>query len=165
MGLYVHEGAENGLVALRDVVTGAVRGTISPGGYHGRRGELWYARVLPPPIPGGAEHVVFTTPYIVLQPGLCDWQAYFRRTLPEAPQQVQLDAYERHMKYGPTRVYWNDFVFEAYVNHRTEVIYLAGLPDVPKAGRTRRCTAGAPGDEPSARRRQTNGRIGFRMAA
>jgi hypothetical protein len=35
------------------------------------------------------------------------------------------------MKYGPTRMYWNDFVFEAYVNHRTEVIYLAGLPHVP----------------------------------
>ncbi len=83
-----------------------------------------------PPIPGGVEHVVFTTPYIVLQPGLCDWQASFRRTLPEAPQQARLDAYARHMKYGPTRMYSNDFVFEAYVNHRTEVIYLAGLPDV-----------------------------------
>ena len=37
------------------------------------------------------------------------------------------------MKYGPTREYWNDFVFEAYVNHRTEAIYLAGLPDVPES--------------------------------
>jgi hypothetical protein len=133
MGLYVQEGAENGLVALRDVVTGAVCGAISPAGYRGRRGELWYARVLPPPIPGGVEHVVFTTPYVVLHPGLRGWQEYFRRTLPKAPQQVHLDAYERHMKYGPTRMYWNDFVFEGYVNHRTEVIYLAGLPDVPES--------------------------------
>jgi hypothetical protein len=91
------------------------------------------ARVLPPPISGGAEHVVFTTPYMVLQPGLRDWQAYFRRTLPEAPQQARLDAYARHMKHEPTRMYWNDFVFEAYVNHRTEVIYLAGLPDVSES--------------------------------
>jgi hypothetical protein len=45
MGLYVHEGAENGLGALRDVVTGAVCGAISPAGYRGKRGELWYARV------------------------------------------------------------------------------------------------------------------------
>jgi len=37
------------------------------------------------------------------------------------------------MKYGPTRTYWNDFVFEGYVNHRTEAIYLAGLPDVPES--------------------------------
>jgi len=133
MGLYVHEGAEGSLVALREIVSGAVCRAISPAGYRGRRGELWYARVLPPPIPGGVEHVIFTTPYIVLQPGLPDWQAYFRRTLPEAPQQVYLDAYQRHMKYGPTRMYWNDFVFEAYVNHRTEVVYLAGLPDVPES--------------------------------
>lgn len=30
-------------------------------------------------------------------------------------------------------MYWNDFVFEAYVNHRTEVIYLAGLPVVSES--------------------------------
>ena len=115
------------------VLTGAVCRAISPAGYRGRRGELWYVRVLPPPIPGGSEHVVFTTPYILLQPGLRDWQAYFCRTLPEAPQQARFDAHARHMKYGPTRMYWNDFVFEAYVNYRTEVIYLAGLPDVPES--------------------------------
>jgi hypothetical protein len=37
------------------------------------------------------------------------------------------------MKYGPTRTYWNDFVFEGYVNYRMEAIYLAGLPDVPES--------------------------------
>ncbi len=26
----------------------------------------------------------------------------------------------------------NDFVFEAYLDHRADVIYLAGLPDVPE---------------------------------
>ena len=29
--------------------------------------------------------------------------------------------------------YWNDFVFEAYVNHRKDVIYLTGLPVVPES--------------------------------
>ena len=28
---------------------------------------------------------------------------------------------------------WNDFVFEGYVNHRTEAIYFAGLLDVPES--------------------------------
>jgi hypothetical protein len=37
------------------------------------------------------------------------------------------------MKYGPTREYWNDFVFEAYVNHQADAIYLAGLPDIPES--------------------------------
>jgi hypothetical protein len=120
MGLYTCEGANDNLVVLREFVTDTVRRAVVPSGYRGRRGELWYARVFP-------------TPYIVLEPGPREWQAYFGRTVPEAPQQVCLDAYERHMKYGPTRTYWNDFVFEGYVNHRTEAIYLAGLPDVPQS--------------------------------
>ena len=133
MGLYVNEGAEGGLVVLRELVTDTVCRAIVPAGYRGRKGELWYVRVLPPPLSGGSEHVVFTTPYLLLKPGLPQWQSYFRRTLPDAPRQARLDTYERHMKYGPTRSYWNEFVFEAFVNHRTEVIFLAGLPDVPES--------------------------------
>jgi hypothetical protein len=133
MGLYVHEGAEGHLAHLRELVTGAVRRAIVPGGYRGQTGELWYARVLPPPLAGSSEHVVFTTPYLVHRPVLPAWQAYFRRTLPDAPAHARLAAYEHHMKYGPTRRYWNDFVFEGYVNHRQDAIYLAGLPDVPES--------------------------------
>jgi len=89
-------------------------------------------RILPPPIHGSPEHVAFTTPYIVLHPEPRDWLAYFDRTFAGNPQ-AKIEDYERHMKYGPTRMYWNDFVFEAYVNYRTEAIYLAGLPDVPES--------------------------------
>jgi hypothetical protein len=133
MGLYAHEGTQASLIVLRELATDAVCHAIVPSSHRGEKGELWYARVLPPPMPDGSEHVVFTTPYILLKSGLCEWQAYFRRSLPEAPQQARRDAYERHLKYGPTRAYWNDFVFEGYVNHRTEAIYLAGLPDIPES--------------------------------
>lgn len=128
MGVYIHKGRKGNLAVLEDLVTGATCTAIVPSGYGGKEGELWYVRVLPPPIQGGSEHVVFTTPYILLQPGPRDWHAYFGRAF---PQTARVDGYERHMKYGPTREYWNDFVFEAYVNHRTEAIYLAGLPDIP----------------------------------
>jgi hypothetical protein len=70
---------------------------VVPSGYRGQRGELWYARVLPPPVPGGSEHVVFTTPYVLLKPGIQEWQAYFRRTLPDGPKQVRIEANQRHM--------------------------------------------------------------------
>ncbi len=133
MGLYVHEGAAGDRIILRELATAAMCHAIVPSGYRGQRGELWYARVLPPPIPGGSEHVVFTTPYVLLEPGLPEWQAYLRRTLPDAPKQARIEANERHMKYGPTRTYWNDFVFEGYARHRTEAIYLAGLPNVPES--------------------------------
>jgi len=132
MGLYIQRGTEGGLVVLEDIVTGDICRAVSPAGYRGRKGELWYVRVLPPSIPGGSEHVAFTTPYIILQPEVRDWLAYFSRTFARN-QQARVEDYERHMKYGPTRAYWNDFVFEAYVNHRQEAIFLAGLPDVPES--------------------------------
>lgn len=37
------------------------------------------------------------------------------------------------MKYEPTRKYGNDYVFESYVNHRPDAIFLAGLPDSPES--------------------------------
>jgi hypothetical protein len=132
MGFYTHEGTEDSLVILKDVVTGSVSRAICPAGYRGKKGELWYVRMLPPPVGGHCEHVVFTTPYVVLRPGVRDWLGYFSRTFAQ-DQQERIADYERHMKYGPTRAYWNDFVFEAYVNHRTDVIYLAGLPDIPES--------------------------------
>lgn len=133
MGIYLHEGTNNGDVTLRELVTNTVCRAIVPAGYRGRKGELWYARVLPPPFPDGEEHVVFTTPYLLINPGQRDWQAYFRRTLPVPPHQELIKSYERHMKFGPTHDYWTEFVFEAYVNHRTEVIFLQGLPDIPES--------------------------------
>lgn len=133
MGIYLHEGNQGDTVMLRELVTDAVCQAIVPAGYLGRRGELWYVRVLPPPLPGGTEHVVFTTPYLLLNPEVREWQAYFRRTLPDAPLQDRIAHYEHHMKFGPARDYWTEFVFEAYVNHRTEVIFLEGLPDVPES--------------------------------
>ena len=37
------------------------------------------------------------------------------------------------MKFGPARDYWTEFVFEAYLNHRSNLISLAGLPDLPES--------------------------------
>ena len=130
MGLYIHGGRKGRLTVLEDIVTGATCRAIVPSGDCGKRGELWYVRVLPPPVPGGQEYVAFTTPYIMLHPNVTEWRDYFRRTLPDP---ASVDRYERHMKYGPTRQYWNDSVFEAYVNYRTEAIYLTGLPDIPES--------------------------------
>lgn len=47
MGLYAHEGAEGDRIILRELATAAVCHAIIPSGYRGKRGELWYARVLP----------------------------------------------------------------------------------------------------------------------
>jgi hypothetical protein len=133
MGVFKHEGVEKDKIVLRELVTDKLCKAISPAGYLGRKGELWYARVLPPPVPGMEEHVVFTTPYLLIEPGERHWLAYFNRTLPQISREEHIAAYERHMKFGPARDYWTEFVFEAYVNHRFDVIFLKGLPDVPES--------------------------------
>ena len=133
MGVFVHEGVDKDTIVLRELVTDRVCRAICPSGYRGQKGELWYIRVLPPPVPGLEEHVVFTTPYLLIKPSEHEWQAYFRRTLPNAPSVERIAKYEHHMKFGPARDYWSEFVFEAYVNHRSDVIFLAGLPDVAES--------------------------------
>jgi hypothetical protein len=37
---------------------------------------------------------------------------------------------ENLMKQGLSDNYWNETIFQAYVNHQPDVIYLKGLPDV-----------------------------------
>lgn len=130
MGFYIHRGREGDVSILEDLVTGAAHRAIVPAGYSGRYNEIWYVRLLPPPFAGGAEHVVFTTPYLILHPAFHKWIAYFRRVLPAT---ALVADYDLHMKYGPTRKYWNDYVFEAYVNHQPDAIFLAGLPDDPES--------------------------------
>lgn len=112
MAIYAHEGFDGDRVLLRELVTNRVCKAISPSGYLGRRGELWFVRVLPPPAPGLEEHVVFTTPYLLIHPDEREWLAYFQRTLPDAPTVDRIAAYEHHMKFGPARDYWAEFVFE-----------------------------------------------------
>ena len=77
--------------------------------------------------------MVFTTPYIFIATRLRDWHDYFSRVLPEAPPQARLAACEHHMKYGPSRSYWNEFVFEGYVNYTSEAVFITGLPDIAES--------------------------------
>jgi len=66
MRVYVHEGVHtDGTTKLRDLVSGSWVSCIVPSGWHGSRGELWLARVLPPPASHVEFSVVFTTPYVL----------------------------------------------------------------------------------------------------
>ena len=90
----------------------------------------WFTRVLPPMLPGHAQHVVFTSPYVLLAPDETAWNLYFERIAAKDPKRPRIEVLGRHFKGGPSRRYWPEFVFEGYVNHRPGAIYLKGLPDV-----------------------------------
>jgi hypothetical protein len=62
------------------------------------------------------------------------WVAqYFDRVAAKDPHRPRVEALERHLKWGTSRRYWPEFVFEGYVNHQPGAIFLKGLPDVPKS--------------------------------
>ncbi|MBI5479079.1 MAG: hypothetical protein HY906_09495 [Deltaproteobacteria bacterium] len=132
LGLFIHGGQDGDRSVLRDLGTGEEHRAVCPAGYPGTSGELWLARVVPPLVPG-SESVVMTTPYLIVGPDVAAWREYLDRTLSKTGLADRVCAYERLMKRGLDERYWAEYVFEAYVNHRPEVIFLRGLPDVPES--------------------------------
>lgn len=142
MGFYVHEGFSNQHVLLRELVTEKRIKVVVPSGYKGQPGEIWLVRVMPEPFEElhFGYSIAFTTPYIIgkvvdnsfYQVGdEREWQSFFNRTLGKTEGLDKITAYERFMKFGLTRHYWNEYIFEAFVNYSQEAILLTGFPDIP----------------------------------
>jgi hypothetical protein len=106
MGLYRVDGHTEGGVELMDLVSGRRCAAICESGYRGVPGELWFTRVLPPPIAGCSEHVVFTSPYILIAPDEAGWAQYLDRIAAGDPKRPRSAVLERHFKWGPSRRYW-----------------------------------------------------------
>jgi hypothetical protein len=145
MGIYEHGGVEGERVHLQELISKRRYTCLVPAGYLGRAGELWYARILPPPVAGSDDSLVFTTPYHLIAPGKKQWIAFLNRTMAKTglpisqPVSSETGPADSHpaleflMKYGLSRNYWNEFILLAYFNHRYDVILLTGLPDVPES--------------------------------
>ncbi len=142
MGLYLHEGTEGNNIILKELITNKKVNCISPSGYLGTPGEIWLARILSEPFSelNYGYSVVFTTPYIVGKVegayfkntgSLDDWVSFFDRTLGKTGESDRIKAYEKLMKYGLSRNYWNEYIFEGYANFTDHVVFLAGIPDLP----------------------------------
>lgn len=127
MRVYVHEGSRaDGTILLRDLVSGARVPCIVPSGWRGAQGELWLARVLPPPVGAAKVSLVFTTPYVLRGASEPDWVAYLERALGAAKGDANKTV--AVLKYG---LDWSEYIFAGYAGHVTEAIFLEGLPDVP----------------------------------
>ena len=141
MGFYVHEGVSGKFVNLREIITHKKIQAIVPSGYLGEAGEIWFARVMPEPFPqlNYGYSVVLITPYIIteVQNNFLvfgseeKWEAFFERSREKTKIEDKKRSYEFLMKYGVNRHYWNEYIIEAYVNNRNDMIRLAGFPDIP----------------------------------
>lgn len=141
MGFYVHEGFAGNKILLREMITQNQHIAIVPSGYLGDPGQVWFTRLLPEPFPdlNLGYSVVFTTPYVILEndndsiafASENGWISYFERNLEKTPKKDKKIAYEFLMKYGLNKNYWNEYIFQGYVNHLNKSIFLAGYPDIP----------------------------------
>jgi hypothetical protein len=129
MGLWVHQGLDGDRVLLRELVTDDEQRCVVPSGFRGRAGEVWFARVLPPGAPG-LDSVVITTPYLLLHTTPAQWLAYVDRALGTYPADQRRRVYPLLLKYGENPRYWPEYVFEGYVNHQPDVVFLTGFPDL-----------------------------------
>jgi hypothetical protein len=103
-----------------------------PAGYPGVAGELWFVRLCPPIDPAGY-HVAVTTPYILMGFGKADWTAYLSKSLIGLTAPEKRRRLHEVLKYGRGPNFWSEFIFKAYHHHRSDAIFLTGLPDVPRS--------------------------------
>ena len=130
MGLYEYCGISQGRHCLRELITGDEFACVVPAGYPGQPGQLWYVRLCPP-IQGYDYHVVFNTPYVMVRTSKADWTAYLERAINGLAGDDTRTKLFRLLKFGRHTNGWNEFVFQAYMGHQSDAIFLAGLPDVP----------------------------------
>ena len=132
MGIYEHVGMDGPHIRLRELIDRREFTCHSTSGYRGRKGELWYVRLLPPLEPESRSLLdsAFTTPYILIQSSTSDWTQYLTRTLAKVPARSQRGSLHELLKHGPSQNYWSEFVFQAYHHHQVDAIYLAGIPDL-----------------------------------
>ncbi len=141
MGIFIRRGNIDRYVILEELITGEEVKVFVPAGYQGKENEIWYVRLMPVPFPelNYGYSVAFTTPYILIDldgnigssAKREDWEAFFDRNLNAAGEKDKIKAYESFMKHGKNKHYWNEYIFEGYVNYQHDMIMLAGFPDIP----------------------------------
>jgi hypothetical protein len=126
-----HTGMDGPMVLLKDIVTQQVLRCHSATGYSGESGQLWYARLLPPPVPDippcGHHHTLCAAGRDgAAVPGLHRPRSRpYGRSRQPAARGCRVPAEAR--SFGQ---HWNEYIFLAYVNHQSDAIFLAGIPDI-----------------------------------
>jgi len=130
MGIYEYIGDKHGLIELKELLTEKSYFCICPSGYPGRKGELWFVRIHPPPPSLVNYSVIMTTPYILMGHSKLEWVDFFERNSigrKDSELEIKLQSF---LKHGRSANYWNEFIVEAYAGYRKEVIFLQGIPDL-----------------------------------
>jgi hypothetical protein len=130
MGIYEQTGHEGRSVLLRELITGSDLYCHCPAGYSGRKGDLWYVRLLPPLEPETSYcWVAMTTPYILVGTPKAEWVSFLERNMVHGDGPNESTRLHNLLKFGLEPSYWHEFVMKAYHNHRKDAVFLTGIPD------------------------------------
>jgi len=136
MGVHVHCGAEGPLVRLRALGSQETKLCHVASGYVGQAGDLWFVRLLPPASAVFDYHVVFNTPYVLVNVTERMFADYLTREIGRVGSRTlpaKLGASSYIMKYGPTPNHWNEYIFCAYAGHQHNAVFLTGIPDIKES--------------------------------
>jgi hypothetical protein len=133
MGFYLHCGMQGRHVRLREFGSPETKVCHVPTGYMGQSGEVWFVRVLPPINASLKYHVVFNTPYIIVdipERMLADYLARELARVGSKRLPGRMDAHTFMMKHGPAANHWNEYIFLGYTGHQHDAVFLTGVPDI-----------------------------------
>jgi hypothetical protein len=97
--------------------------------YSGRKGEIWYVRVLPPFAAGSSNSVTLSTPYVFRDCDRQRWEDFFARYA--ASEFGSSHSLREYLKFGKSLGYWLEFVFQAFEGYTGNMIQVRGVPDNP----------------------------------
>ncbi len=126
---YEVRGVDSGEVRLWDIAGRREFQCWNSSGYAGRKGEVWFVRVLPPLLETGERSVTMNTPYVFVEGGRRPWEDFFERC-PRSRTGSNAGLRD-YLKFGQFLGYWLEFVVQAYVNHTGNAIFVMGFPDRP----------------------------------
>jgi hypothetical protein len=130
MGFYVHNGFDNDLIILKEIMTNKEFRCICPTGYKGSKGEIWYVRIAPNIDSIYNYHIILNTPYVIINYKEKDWISYFQRQSITKENIHYSEKLYQLLKYNSDNKYWHNYIMDAYVNSFYDRISLTGIPDL-----------------------------------
>lgn len=124
MGIYEYRKREGKYAVLKELLSEREFLCHVTSEYYGRKGQLWFIRLLPPVNNKFDYHVVFTTPYVLMNTSETDWLTFINKMLIRIKGSDKIEALSKFMKYGLSSNYWNEFIFQGYHHHQYNVVFL-----------------------------------------
>jgi hypothetical protein len=128
MGIYKIVKPNGLFYTVREIITDRVYEIKLNSGYVGNEGDLILIRILPS-LDDSNIFTCMTTPYQLEGYSEEQWVEYFKRQGISKEILGFEQKLQEHMKSGRERTYWSEFIFWAYLHHRSDVVFLTGLPD------------------------------------